>query len=60
MQMHIEYLGVDEDIYSVFHCNLYTISIVQTGQGQLLEIICETDSEDPIVVSSKDLALPSG
>ena len=57
--MHIEYVGVDADIYSVFHCNLYTISIVQSGQGQLLEIVCETDSGDPIVVSSKDLALLS-
>jgi len=46
--MHIEYVGVDADIYSVFHCTLYTISIIQNGQGQLLEIVCETDSGDPI------------
>ena len=52
MESYSEYLGVGTKVYSVFHCDLYTISIVQDGQGELLEVSCETDL--PVGVSPKE------
>jgi hypothetical protein len=45
MQMYTEYLGIDECIYSVHHCDLYTITFVQDSTGQLVSFNCETDEE---------------
>ena len=45
MEMIIEYMGMDEEIYSTFHCDLYTITFVQDGQGELISFGVETDDQ---------------
>lgn len=44
-ELYTEFLGFEEDIYSIFHCDLYTISIVQDASGKVVALSYETDGE---------------
>lgn len=54
MKMYCEYIGVDTEIYSVFHCELYTITITQDGQGLVQEITVDTTEMVDIEFTPKD------
>lgn len=43
MDMYTEFMGFDNEIYSMFHCELYTITFAQDANGNLLSISYETD-----------------
>ena len=43
--LYTEFMGYNEEIYSIFHCDLYTISIVQDSNGKVVAISYETDGE---------------
>ena len=43
--LYTEFLGFDDQIYSIFHCELYTISVVQSSNGTVIALSYETDDE---------------
>lgn len=43
--LYTEFLGFDDQIYSIFHCDLYTISVVQSSNGTVIALSYETDDE---------------
>ena len=43
MELITEYMGLDKDVYTLFHCDLFTITFVQDGKGELISFGVETD-----------------
>lgn len=43
--LYTEFLGFEDQIYSIFHCDLYTISVVQSANGTVVALSYETDDE---------------
>ena len=43
--LYSEFMGFDDQIYSLFHCDLYTITIVQDPNGTIVGMSYETDDE---------------
>jgi hypothetical protein len=46
--MDKEFIGYEDEIYSIFHCDLYTLTIVQSSNGTIEAISYETE-EGPIM-----------
>lgn len=44
-ELYSEYMGFDKDVYSFWHCNLYTITVVQNSKGNVIALSYETDDE---------------
>lgn len=44
-ELYSEFMGFDDLIYSLFHCDLYTITVVQDSNGKVVALSYETDDE---------------
>ena len=42
-ELYSEYMGFDQDVYSFWHCALYTITVVQNADGSVLALSYETE-----------------
>ena len=42
-ELYSEYMGFEKDVYSFWHCDLYTITVIQNGHGNILALSYETD-----------------
>lgn len=42
-ELYSEYMGFDQDVYSFWHCELYTITVVQNADGDVVALSYETD-----------------
>lgn len=44
-EFYSEYMGFEKDVYSFWHCDLYTITVVQDAEGNILALSYETDED---------------
>lgn len=42
-ELYSEYMGFDQDVYSFWHCELYTITVVQNADGDVMALSYETE-----------------